>query len=72
MTTPDRIDQNETEMREPDEKELEQLEALLLTRQEGYSPRPRWQLVLAWILVAAVLIGIAFSVYLLDFSPIWL
>ena len=51
------------------EEELERLQAQQMTETKGYKPRPKWQLVYAWILIAILLAGIGCTIYWLVFAP---
>ncbi len=44
--------------RQPSEKELEKLQAHMEKEEKPYVPRPKWQIVMAWVLLAIVILGV--------------
>lgn len=44
--------------RKPTEEELEKLQAYVEKQNEHYAPRPRWQVVMAWVLLGIVILGV--------------
>lgn len=47
----------------PEGEDLEKLQGAYYKENQGYKPRPKWQLVYAWILIAIVVAGICCSIY---------
>ena len=46
------------EPRRPTEKELEKLQALMEEKNKPYTPRPKWQVIMAWVLLIIVILGV--------------
>jgi hypothetical protein len=44
--------------RQPSEEELEKLQAYIEKEKQPYVERPRWQIIMAWVLLAIVILGI--------------
>lgn len=45
------------------EQERDQLHEHLEPEKEKYSPRPKWQLILAWVMIAIVVLGVINACY---------
>ncbi len=49
-------------------EDLDKLQGICCKKEQGYRPRPKWQLIYAWILIAIVVAGICCSIYWLAFA----
>ena len=59
----DQDDKQTPEVRIPEGEDLEKLQKYHYHDNQSYKPRPKWQIIYAWVLIAIVVAGIACSIY---------